>query len=252
MTDTPVRTRPQPPLLAIIRYTLLAAAGNRRGRWMAVAAIGSVLFGLLATALNGGAGPALANVARPGLFALVLPITCLVIGDAILGSELRSGAFTFTWLSPVAPWQITLGRWCSGSLIAGATLGPAFALAAIVAGVPDQAGALALAGVTGATAYIAVFMAIGCITRRAAAWSLGFVFLTERLVGSSLSAVAQWSPSWEADAVFVGLTHDVADHARSGIPQGWGAVVRLGLITIVALVVATRGLRSLRIVGASD
>ncbi|MSO87514.1 MAG: hypothetical protein EXQ71_08335 [Acidimicrobiia bacterium] len=252
MTDTPVRTRPQPALLAIIRYTLLSAAGTRRWRGMAVAAIGSVLFGMLAAALSGGAGPALANVARQGLFALVLPITCLVIGDAVLGSELRTGAFTFTWLSPVSPWQITMGRWFSGSLITGATLGPAFALVAIVAGVPDQAGAIALAGVTGAAAYIAVFMAIGCFTRRAAAWSLGFVFLTERLVGGALSAVAQWSPSWVADAVFVGLTNDVAGHARSGIPQGWGAVVRLILITVVALVMATRRLRYLRFGGASD
>ena len=252
MTDTPVLTRRPPALLAIIRYSLRLTAGNRRWRWMVLAAVGAVLFGFLATALSGSAAASLAEVARPGLFALVLPITCLVMGDAVLGSELRSGSFTFTWLSPVSPWQITVGRWFSASLIAGATLGPAFALAAIVAGAPNQAGAIALAGVTGAAAYIAVFIAIGCFTRRAAAWSLGFVFLTERLVGGALSAVAQWSPSWVADAVFVGLTNDVADHARSGIPQGWGAVVRLILITVVALGMATRRLRYLRFGGASD
>ena len=35
-----------------------------------------------------------------GLFGLVLPLTCLVIGDAVLGADLRAGTFAFTWLSP--------------------------------------------------------------------------------------------------------------------------------------------------------
>ena len=44
MTDTPVLTRPPPALLAIIRYSLRLTAGNRRWRWMVLAAVGAVAY----------------------------------------------------------------------------------------------------------------------------------------------------------------------------------------------------------------
>ena len=37
-------------------------------------------------------------------------LTCLVLGDAILGAEVRSGVFAFTWLSPVSYRTIVAGR----------------------------------------------------------------------------------------------------------------------------------------------
>ena len=82
----------------------------------------------------------------------------------------------------------------------------AFALAAVVAGDSGSAGAIALAAVFGAQAYVAVFLAIGCITKRAAVWSLAFVFIVERLLGANLSGIAQLTPSWVARSAFVGLT----------------------------------------------
>ena len=45
-----------------------------------------------------------------------------------------------------------------------------------------------------------VFIAIGCITRRTAVWSLAFVFLVERLLGAALTGIAQLSPTWESRA----------------------------------------------------
>ena len=59
--------------------------------------------------------------------------------------------------------------------------------------------------------YVAVFIAIGCITRRTAVWSLAFVFLVERLLGAALTGIAQLSPTWESRAIFVGLLDDVPD-----------------------------------------
>ena len=104
---------------------------------------------------------------------------------------------------------------------------------------------MALAAAFGAAAYVAVFMAIGCIAQRAAVWSLAFVFLVERLLGAALSGIAQLSPSWEARAAFVGLA-DVQPSASSasGIPDGTGALVRLVLIT---LAVAPRSIAARRL-----
>ena len=78
------------------------------------------------------------RVAALALFGLVLPITTLVVGDAVLGAEVRRGSFSFTWLSPVPSWQIVLARWIGGTVVAAGSLSLAFAVAALVAGTPDS------------------------------------------------------------------------------------------------------------------
>jgi ABC-type transport system involved in multi-copper enzyme maturation permease subunit len=251
---TAVASRPGAPraLGSLIRYTLRSCLPARRWVGAAVPAGTAVLFGLIATTLPDAADAAFVGVAANALFLLVLPITCLVIGDAVLGAEVRSGTFAFTWLSPVPTWQIALGRWLGGTAAAALTLSVAFALAAVAAGAPELAGATAMAGAFGAVAYIAVFIAIGCITKRAAVWSLAFVFLFERLLGQALSGIAQVSPSWVARAAFVGLSDVRADLERSGVPHGSSALIRLAVIALVALLLANWRLRTLRLTGSSD
>jgi ABC-type transport system involved in multi-copper enzyme maturation permease subunit len=239
-------------LRAVVGYTMRSALPGRRWLGALLAAATSVLFGLLSTTLPDTAEGAFAGVAANALFTLVLPVTCLVIGDAVLGAEVRSGTFTFTWMSPVPTWLVAIGRWLGGTLAAAGTLAVAFALAAVVAGAPDAAAPIAISGAFGAAAYVAVFIAIGCITKRAAVWSLAFVFLVERLLGAALAGIAQLSPSWEARAAFVGLSDVRDDLEREGIPHGSAALVRLAVITVVALVLASSRLRSLKHTGSAD
>jgi hypothetical protein len=175
-----------------------------------------------------------------------------VIGDAVLGSEVRSGTLHFTWMSPVPLGTIVVGRWLAGWIVALLTVTVAAALAAVVAGASDAAGPMALAVAAESCAYVAVFVMIGCITRRAAVWSLAVVLLVERLLGLALAGIAQLSPTWEGRAVYAELGPGAERLLRDGIPQGWDAVVRLVVITVVALVVATWRLRHLRLTGASD
>ena len=166
---------------------------------------------------------------------------------------MRAGTFHFTWLSPAPTWQIVLGRWTGGSIVALVTIAPSAALAAVVAGSPESAGAAFVAAAIGSVAYVAVFIAIACLTRRTAAWSLAFVFLVERLLGAALTGVAQLSPTWESRAIFLGYLDDVpSDIVRDGIPQGTGAIVRLSIVTIVMLLVATWRMGHMRFTGASD
>ena len=232
-------------------YALRACFPFRRRLGLAAPALGAVLFGLLAHLLDGTREEALAGVAGDGLFGIVLPVGCLVVGDAVLGSEVRSGTFHFTWLSPVGFPVIVGGRWLAGMSAALAAVAGPFALAGAVAGVPGAAPALALAAGAGAAAYVALFVLLGAITRRAVVWSLAVVALGERLLGTALSGVAQWSPSWEARAVFARLGPGADSLHRDGIPDGWGAVVRLGVITVLALAVAGWRLGRLRLTGPS-
>ncbi|MGI8685539.1 MAG: hypothetical protein ACR2MO_10705 [Acidimicrobiales bacterium] len=261
MTTAPVT--PAPPraaagwsaarLRAVVSYTLRSCIGRKRWLGCLLPCAGALLFGLLSLAIDEPGSEAFARVAAEGIFALVVPIAALVIGDAVLGAEVRSGVFHFTWLTPTPLGLIMVGRWLGGSIAAVVTVVPACALAAVVAGQPAAAGPAALAAAAGSVAYIAVFIAIGCVARRAAVWSLAFVFLVERLLGTALTGIAQWSPMWEARAVFVDLAPGVPDSlAREGIPAGTGALARLALISAIGLLVARWRLGRLRLSGAVD
>jgi ABC-type transport system involved in multi-copper enzyme maturation permease subunit len=170
-----------------------------------------------------------------------------------LGAEVRAGTFHFTWLSPTPTWQIVLGRWIGGSFVALVTIAPACALAAVVAGVPEDAGPAFLAALIGSISYVALFIAIGCITRRTAVWSLAMVFLIERLLGAALTGIAQVSPTWESRAIFVDFIDNPPDRLiRDGIPHGGDAIVRLVIVTIAALLAANWRMRHMRLSGAAD
>jgi ABC-type transport system involved in multi-copper enzyme maturation permease subunit len=247
------RSRPRSRFVAILVYTLRSCVPPKRWAAILLPCLGALLFGLLAYAIDDSAQRAFANVAAEGIFGLVMPIAALVIGDSVLGAEVRSGTFHFTWLSPTPTWQIVLGRWLGGSSIALVTIAPAAALAAVVAGAQSSAGPAFVAAAVGSVSYVALFIAIGCITRRTAVWSLAIVFLVERLLGAALTGIAQLSPTWESRAIFVGFLDDPPDRLiRAGIPQGGGAIVRLMIVTVVALAVANWRMTHMRLSGAAD
>jgi ABC-2 type transport system permease protein len=240
-------------LWAIVWYTLRACLPAKRRIGMLVPCAGALLFGFLSLLVDEERNVAFARIGSAGIFGLIVPLATLVIGDAVLGAEIRSGTFHFTWMSPAAMWQIVIGRWIGGCIVAFVTLVPACALAAVVAGAPGAAWAAALAAAMASIAYIAVFIAVGCIAKRAAAWSLAIVFLVERLLGLALTGIAQLSPTWESRAIFLSYAPDVPDaFVRNGIPEGAAAIVRLLIVTAVALALAIWRLPKLELSGASD
>ncbi len=246
-------TRPRSRFAAIFMYTLRSCLPPKRLAAVLVPCAGALLFGLLARAVDASAERAFANVAAEGIFSLVMPIAALIIGDSVLGAEVRAGTFHFTWLSPAPIIQIVLGRWLGGALIALVTIAPASALAAVLAGAPASAGPAYVAAAVGSVTYVALFIAVSCITRRTAVWSLAIVFLVERLLGEALTGIAQLSPTWESRAVFVGLLDNPPTRlVRDGIPEGAGAIVRLAIVTAVSLALAYWRMGRMRLSGASD
>jgi ABC-type transport system involved in multi-copper enzyme maturation permease subunit len=246
-------SRPRSRFVALLVYTLRSCMPVRRWLTLLLPCAGALLFGLLAHAGDESTERAFANVAAEGILSLVMPIAALIIGDSVMGAEVRAGTFHFTWLTPTPTWQIVLARWLGGSIVALVTIAPASALAAVVGGTPSSAGPVFLAAAVGSISYVAVFVLIGCITRRTAVWSLALVFLVERLLGAALTGIAQLSPTWESRAIFVGFLDDPPDRlVRDGIPQGADAVGRLLIVTAIVLALANWRMRRLRLSGAAD
>jgi ABC-2 type transport system permease protein len=265
------RGRRRSPFVAILLYTLRSCFPSKRWAAVLIPCFGAVLFGLLAHAVHiqpdvtvvgnalyvvqpvNAVQQAFATVAADGIFGLAVPIAALIIGDSVLGAEVRAGTFHFTWLSPTPAWKIVLGRWLGGTLVVLVTIAPAVALAALVAGSPKSALPAFVGAAVGGAAYVAVFIAIASLTRRTAVWSLAFVFLVERLLGTALTGIAQLSPTWESRAIFLGYLGRLPRHlVRTGIPQGGSAIVRLAIVTVVVLAIAIWRIRHMRWAGASD
>ena len=245
--------KPASRFAAIVRYTFQSCLPPRRWLGIIVACCGALLFGLLSQTMSYSPAHRFADMAAEGILSLVMPIAALIIGDAVLGAEVRAGTFHFTWLSPTPGWQIATGRWIGGAAVAMVTIGPAVALAAVFGGVPEAIAPLVIAATCGAIAYVALFIAVACITRRTAVWSLAIVFLVERLLGGVLTAIAQISPTWMSRAAFAGLLDDPPNRLlQDGVPHGGDAIVRLAIITIVSLVLASWRIRHMKLSGATD
>jgi ABC-2 type transport system permease protein len=241
-----------PPFVAVVTYTLRACLPARRWFGVLLPCAGALLFGWFTRLDAVPAAAAFAGMAEDGLFRLILPLTCLVIGDAVLGADVRSGTFPLTWLSPVPFWMISAGRWLGGWLVALVTLVPAMALAPLIAGVPSAVGPMAIAAAAGSAAYIALFLLVGVLVRRSAVWSLAIVLLGEWLLGTQLTGIALLSPLWEAQQTFAGLWEEGARLLRSGMPRGGGSVVRLAVITVLSLALATWRLARIQPGGGDD
>jgi hypothetical protein len=245
--------RPIPsPFVSVVTYTLRACLPAKRWFGVLLPCAGALLFAWL-TQLADDQLKSFSNTTRLGLFSLILPLACLVIGDAVLGADARAGTFQLTWLSPVHFGTIAVGRWLGGWIVALVTVVPAFALAAVLAGQSSAAGPLAIAAAAGSAAYIALFLLVGVLVKRSTVWSLAIVLVGERLVGGELSGVGQLSPMWQAQQTFAGLWDKGSEFIlRDGMPEGWAAVVRLVLIGSVCLAVATWRLGRMRPLSGDD
>ncbi|MCB0956301.1 MAG: hypothetical protein KDB12_09115, partial [Ilumatobacter sp.] len=90
---TASRRRPTPRLVAIMLYARRSCFPPKRWLALLMPCVGALLFGLLARAIDLPRDRAFANVAAEGIFSLVMPITALIIGDSVLGAEVRAGTF---------------------------------------------------------------------------------------------------------------------------------------------------------------
>jgi hypothetical protein len=251
--SAPAASRALPrPFVAAFVYALRICVPPKRAVLLALPCVGALLFGLLARTVDDPTPSGRFNTVSGALFGLILPLACLVVGDAVLGAEVRAGTFGLTWLSPVRFSTIVLARWSAGWLVAAGALVPALALSATIAGVPEAIGPIALAAVAGSAGYIALFVFIGATFRRAAWWSLGIVLLGERLLGAVLTGIAQLSPQWLATMVYAGLVPDPGGLERAGMPTGGAAVGRLALLTVVFVLLAVRRIRRLKLTGAGE
>lgn len=241
------------PFIAVVKVGVRQLlAGKLWIAYLVAPSVIGMLFGALLRLGNDPGGERFAITADIGLFGLAVPITCLMVGDRSVGADVRDGSFVLTWLSPVRLSTIAVGRWLAGFVVSSAVLSLAMALSALAAGSIADVLPSILAVTATCSAYIAVFVFLGLWAKRAAIWSLAFVFVFERLLGGPLSAIGQLSPQWLGRGVLAAFGTDAESLERDGVPEGVEALIRLAIITAVFLLLSVWRLRSVRLSGSRD
>jgi ABC-2 type transport system permease protein len=170
----------------IVRITLRALLGRRR--LLLLLPLPALLVGmaLLADAL--GAPPL--DWGEPVLVglgvAVVLPVTALIVGTSVLGSEIDDGTLIHILTKPLPRREIVFSKLLVAIGVTTVTVGVGMVLAGLVAGSAQLAIGLLVATVVGVLAYSALFLALSLLTRRPVLIGLVYVVVWEGLLGNAV------------------------------------------------------------------
>lgn len=223
--------------------TLRALLGRKRALLFLLPAFLLIVITLVLKASHGVAAdwPALV-LGRVG-FSAVLPLTALLVGTSVLGSEIEDNSVLHLLATPVSRASVILTK----TAVAAAVTMLFTAVPELVAGIiaSGRGGSLAFGlfagALLGSAVYACLFVLISTVTRHPVAYALAYVALWEGLIsnlvsGTKFLSVEQWS---------LGLANSIAND--SGLNAHLTAPTALILAAIAvpsALYTAATRLRS--------
>lgn len=185
------------PVLAMVRVTARQLTG--RTRVLGFGLLSLVPAGLLAAASRSAHPTALdlelGVLLVVPLFALVIPITTLILATAALGEERRDKTLSFLVLRPISRLEIALAKTLAAALVStGFAILGAFALSltwmAIGGGAFDVFPSMVLGSTIACVMYSAVFVLLGNIAARSTLVGLLYVLFFESVMVDSFSRLA--------------------------------------------------------------
>ncbi|MGH7467384.1 MAG: ABC transporter permease [Longimicrobiales bacterium] len=184
------------PFFAIVRVTIQQLTGSAR---LAGFGLLSLVPALLLAAVSRSANARALDLELGVLlvvpfYALVIPITTLILASSALGDERRDKTLSFLTLRPISRLAIAAAKTSAAALVsvAFAMLG-AVALSVtwvILGGSPDIFPAIALGAILASVMYSAVFVLLGNVLARATLVGLLYVLFFEHVMVSDLPRLA--------------------------------------------------------------
>jgi ABC-2 type transport system permease protein len=119
--------------------------------------------------------------------AVVLPVTSLIVGTGVLGSEVDDGTIIHILTKPLPRRDIILAKLLVAVGVSAVTSAVPLYIAGVLADGSRFALALAVAAVVGAVAYSALFLLLSLLTRRPVLLGLVYILVWEGLLGRFVS-----------------------------------------------------------------
>ena len=181
-------------------------------------------------------------------FAVVLPLTALIIGTSVLGAEIDDGSIVQLLATPVPRSVVIASKYVVATVLTMIFVALPELLAGLIAtgGATNLAIGLFVGALAGSAMYNAIFVMLSVLTTRAIAFGLLYVLIWEGLLGNLVAGAKLLSVGHYSLGIANAIAHDSNLNAglSAGTAIGMGAVV-----TAAALVVAARGLASFSLKG---
>lgn len=119
--------------------------------------------------------------------AVMLPVTALIVGTGVLGSEIDDGTLLHILTKPLPRWQIILPKLAVAAVVTAlATAIPLYVVGVLAESVRFGLG-LAVASAFGALVYSAIFLLLSLVIRRPVLLGLVYVLIWEGLLTNVIS-----------------------------------------------------------------
>ena len=156
-------------VVPLVDVTLRAMLGRRRTVLLVLLAGLPVLVALLIRVSGG--RPDADRVLDTLVVRFVMALVALIVGTAVLGSEIEDGTAVYLMVKPIARWRIVLAKAIVAIGLTAALVVPAVLLTGLILGGQSDSMtitlAFAVACLVGGSAYAVAFMALSVFTSRA-------------------------------------------------------------------------------------
>jgi ABC-2 type transport system permease protein len=119
--------------------------------------------------------------------AVVLPVTALIVGTGVLGSEVDDGTIVHILTKPLPRRDIILAKLGIAIGVTAVTAAVPLFIAGVLADSVRLGAGLAIGAVVGACAYCALFLLLSLLTRRPVLLGLAYILVWEGLLGRFVS-----------------------------------------------------------------
>jgi ABC-2 type transport system permease protein len=119
--------------------------------------------------------------------AVVLPVSALIVGTGVLGSEVDDGTIVHILTKPLPRWNIILAKLGIAIGVTAVTAAVPLFIAGMLADSVRLGLALVVGAVVGAAAYSAFFLLLSLLTRRPVLLGLVYILVWEGLLGRFVS-----------------------------------------------------------------
>jgi ABC-2 type transport system permease protein len=225
----------------VASITLRATIGRKRAFLFALPAVILVLVTALLKLAHPTAPHWPSTILGVFGFAVVLPLTALIIGTSVLGAEIDDGSVVHLLATPVRRSTVILSKFAVGAALTMVFVAVPELIAAVIAtgGLTRLALGLFVGALAGSVIYNAVFVMISVLTTRAIAVGLLYLLVWESLLGNFVSGARILSVEQYSLGIANSIASDSYLNAHLGVVT---AVVMGAIVTAGTLVLAVRRL----------
>lgn len=179
--------------------------------------------------------------------AVLLPLVAVIVGTAVIGSELDDGTIVYLLAKPIPRLLMVVVKLVAAWLVVVALVCPAILLAGLIgAGDAELGAAYAVAAAVAAAEYTAGFMALSLVTSRALVIGLAYVVVWEGVVAGLFAGTRIVSVRQHALAVADALGGEGAVSAELAVGT---ALMVAAALTGLAFALAVRRLERVELRG---